>query len=49
MTKGRNTRPVSVRVSYSVYTMIKNRADKRGVTMNDFLKWVIEHEVLRKR
>jgi predicted DNA binding CopG/RHH family protein len=38
MAHGRNTTVVSIRVSDSVYTMIKKDADKLGLTIQEYVK-----------
>ncbi len=39
----------SVRLSDSVDAIVQARAKKRNMTVSSFLRWVVEHEVLRKR
>lgn len=44
MAKGRNTTVVAVRIPDSVYTIIKRRAGKRGLSVGDWLKKVIIYD-----
>jgi predicted DNA binding CopG/RHH family protein len=50
MAKGRNTTVVSVRLPDSVYTIIKRRAEKRGMAVGDWIKKVIvDHQHIRAK
>lgn len=49
MARGRNSTATGLRLPDSVYTMVKKRADRRKMSVNEFLNRVIANEVLRKR
>ena len=40
--KGRNSVVVSIRLDDSVYTIVKERAEKKGVTVSAFIKGKVE-------
>jgi predicted HicB family RNase H-like nuclease len=40
---------VGVRLPDSVHAIVLARAKKRNMSVSSFMRWVVEHEVLRKR
>ncbi len=47
MVKGRSTTVIGVRVSDSVYTTIRARAEKLGMSVCEYCRQVLEREVTR--
>lgn len=40
MTRGRNTSVISLRVTDDERNKIQKRADKKGMTISDYMKWL---------
>jgi predicted DNA-binding protein len=47
MAHGRNSDTLHVRVSDNVVTKVKSLVKRQGETVNDFLKRIIENELLK--